>query len=651
MNNPGAYVGPWRNETVPYMVEPMDELAARRFEGEIMVAPAQTAKTDALILNWLGHNIRSDAMDMVIYSPTMAMAKDFSMRRIDRFHRHSPEFGRYLLTGRDDDNIYDKTYTNGIMLSLGWPTISQVAGRPIGRVAITDYDRIADDIGGDGAMYDLASKRTETFGSFKMTLAESSPSRPLEQPRWVRVSPHEAPPCKGILSLYNRGDRRRWYWPCPKCEHYFVGAFEQLTYEIRETPLATAETVRMTCPHCGEGIRPRFKRHMNALGRWLKDGQRVGPDGIIRGEGARSSIASFWLNGTASAFQSWISLVANFLNADAEYKRTGGEEALTKFYNNDVGEPYIPKSVEIDRSPEALKERAEHWEPEGSVPLHVRTIIGLVDVQQNMFVVHVVGISPGDPYDLTVIDTFRIVKSNRVDVDGDTEWVKPATFLEDWDLLESLVMSKEYPLADGSNRKMRVKLVACDSGGKAGTTGNAYQFWRKMRDAGKAYRFHLLKGDPTPGIPRARIQFPDSSRKDRLAMARGDIPVLMLNSNLLKDALVGRLQSNVPGKGMYRYPSWMADAFFMELCAERRTDKGWIPTERRRNEAFDLGYYAIGVCVSTLLRAEQIDWEHPPSWAAPWDRNDLISSVTEPERFANPADKGYDFSRFAEKLA
>ena len=28
----------------------------------------------------------------------------------------------------------------------------------------------------------------------------------------------------GILSLYNRGDRRRWYWPCPHCGEYFQPA-------------------------------------------------------------------------------------------------------------------------------------------------------------------------------------------------------------------------------------------------------------------------------------------------------------------------------------------------------------------------------------------------------------------------------------------
>ena len=43
-----------------------------------------------------------------------------------------------------------------------------------------------------------------------MTAAESSPGRVITDAKWIRKTPHEAPPTTGILSLYNRGDRRLW---------------------------------------------------------------------------------------------------------------------------------------------------------------------------------------------------------------------------------------------------------------------------------------------------------------------------------------------------------------------------------------------------------------------------------------------------------
>lgn len=77
-------------------------------------------------------------------------------------------------------------------------------------VALTDYDRFPEDIDGEGDGFSLASKRTTTFMSAGMTLAESSPGRDIRDPRWRPSTPHEAPPATGILSLYNRGDRRRY---------------------------------------------------------------------------------------------------------------------------------------------------------------------------------------------------------------------------------------------------------------------------------------------------------------------------------------------------------------------------------------------------------------------------------------------------------
>lgn len=650
LNNPGAYVGPWRNEMVPYMREPMDSLKSRLFSGVVFVGPAQSGKTDALLLNWLLYSVVVDPMDMILFSPTQAAARDFSMRRVDRLHRYSEAVGRQLLRARDTDNKFDKHYASGMMLTLSWPSVTEMAGKPVGRVGLTDYDRMPDDVEGDGAPFDLGSKRTTTFGSFAMTLAESSPSRPITDPRWIPTSPHEAPPALGILGLYNRGDRRRLYWPCPRCGGYFEGNFRHLKWDQRGSSAASAETVRMVCPLCQGEIRPGERAEMLEWSQWLKDGQRIGPDGRVVGKGPRTRIASFWLNGVAAAFVTWQTLVATYLDALGEYERTGSEEALKKFYNNDLGEPYVPKNMDTERTPEKLRDRAEGL-PEREVPAGVRFLVACVDVQKNMFKVQVHGICPGQPFDIVIVDRFDIKKSLREDADGDREWVKPATYLEDWDLITEEVIKRTYPLADGSGREMAVKLTVCDSGGKEGVTTNAYAYYRKLKQQGLAARFHLLRGDHVQGAPRAHISYPDSKRKDRLAAARGDVPVLFLNSNLLKDALDARLHCVEPGKGMIRLPSWLPDWFFKELCAETKTDKGWVNTGGARNEAWDLLYYCIGACVSSLLRVEAIDWGRPPAWADEWDRNPFVSKPGGQESFSLTPGSQYDFGRFGSALA
>lgn len=655
LNNAGAYVGPWKNATVPEMVEPMDTFTSRDHSGMIFVGPAQAGKTDSLILNALTYSVMCEPMDLMLVCPTMADGRDFSIRRVDRLHMHSEKVGAMLLPAADADNKFDKQYSNGMLFTIGWPTVSQLAGKPIPRVIFTDRDRMRDDIDGDGEPFDLGSKRTTTFGSYAMTVAESSPSRPVLDLKWIPRTLHEAPPCEGILKLYNRGDRRRWHWPCPECNTYFEGDFSMLEWDndIDGSNVDKAETVRMVCPHCHHKIKPDDRDEMRQWGIWLKDGQGFDERGRVIGEGVRTNIASFWLKGVAAAFISWRKLVSNFLDANDEYERTGSEEALKKFYNNDLAEPYYPKSMTDDiRSPETLKSHAEDDLPERQVPEGVRFLVALCDVQKNQWVVQVFGILPGvKRFDTVLVDRFDVRKSKRLDADGDALWVKPNVYLEDWDELTEHVIEKEYPLSDGSGRKMAIRFVGCDSGGKAGVTTMAYAYFRNLREQNKHRRFILLKGDPSPNNPRTRITYPDSNRRDSKAGARGDIPVLMLNSNVLKDDLSGRLDCLEPGKGMYRTPSWLSDSFYSELCAEIRTPKGWENKSGERNEAFDLSYYCIGLCVSELIGVERIDWDKPPGWAAEWDKNSLVSQPDSERRFTNSIESDYDFAAFGKALA
>jgi phage terminase large subunit GpA-like protein len=652
VNSPGAYVGPWLNSKVPYMREPMDVFASSDYTGMVFVGPAQCGKTDSLIINTILYSVIIDPMDMMIVCPTNTAARDFSMRRVDRLNTYSDQVGKLMMPGSSSDNTFDKQYRNGMILSLSWPTTTELAGKPIGRVILTDRDRMDDDVGGDGEPYDLSAKRTTTYKSNAMTVAESSPSREVIDMKWIPKTAHEAPPCNGIIGLYNRGDRRRWYWPCPNCDHYFEGKFTHLQWERKEgmSNLDAGDTARLHCPACDHAIHPDERHEMNIWGMWVRDGEAINRFGKKFGKALRSKIASFWLRGVAASFVNWKELVVMYLDAEDSYERTGSEDALKKFYNNDLGEPYMSKASMEIRLPEAIKARAEPL-AEKKVPMGVRFLEALIDVQKGGFAVQVNGILPGAPFDMVMIDRFHIVKSKRKDDDGDPLPVRPHSYLEDWKLIVEQVMQKEYELDDGSGRTMAIKITGCDSGGKEGVTSRAYDFWRWLTTQGLHQRFVLLKGEGKPGQPRARVSFPDSGRKDNKSAARGDVPVLMLNSNMIKDDLDGRLDCIEPGKGMYRFPDWLPIDYYNELCSEVRTDKGWERTGVARNEAWDLSYYAIGLAVSAYVRVEAIDWSNPPSWASEWDTNDFVRVPQGENAYETKVKSGYDFAGMAQSLA
>lgn len=631
IENPGNYTGPYLRELVPYMDEPGEVLTSHDFTGEVFVGPAQCAKTEG-VMNWVTHGAIHDPADMMIVTPTMASSRDFSKRRLARLFRHTEELRKRLVPGRNNQNVLDVTFRSGMFLTLAHPAVSELSGKPIPRLWLTDYDRMPEDVDGEGNAFDLARKRATTFRRFGMTVAESSPGHEVENPRWISSTRHEAPPTKGVLALYNRGDRRRWYWKCPHCNEPFEGEFKHLVWpEDEGDDLFKAENAKMECPHCHELIEHSQKHAMNMAGRWVRDGQRIDRDGNITGQPFRSDIASFWLKGVAAAFADWKTLVLRHLKATEEYEKTGDEAALKATVNTDQGEPYTPKSAMAERLPEELKARAEDWGGTAKapvVPAGVRFLTAAIDVQKSAFVVHVFGHGSGG--DIWHIDMFKVRFSKRQDERERFEIIDPAGYGEDWHVLVEEVIEKRYPLAGFTGRVMQIKMACCDSGGKEGVTTNAYNFWRWLRDQPEGYhrRFQLVKGEPSKMAGRYKITYPDSQRKDRKAGARGDIPVAFINSNLMKDQVSAMLGRTDPFGGAVHFPKWAEDWLYTQLTAEVRTPKGWVATGSRRNEALDLLYYALALNIDKRINAEVLDWENPPGWAADWadgGANDLVS--------------------------
>ena len=307
LNNPGSYIGPWDNKIAPYLVEPMDTLTSTDQTGMIFAGPARCGKSD-LFLNWTTHTAICDPADMMVVHMTRSTARDWSLGDLQKAFRHSTALGAKVIPGRQNMNVHDIRFLSGMRILVKWPTITELSGKTIPRLWLMDYDRMDENISGEGNPYDLTRKRAQTFGRYGMTVAESSPGFEIENPRWLAKTPHEAPPTKGILALYNRGDRRRWYWRCPKCKGPFEGDFRMISWPETRDQLEAAEAATLACPLCDfalthdAGPGQPGKHGLNQGGKWLRDGTMWDDDGSVRGTPQRSDIASFWLKGVSAAF-------------------------------------------------------------------------------------------------------------------------------------------------------------------------------------------------------------------------------------------------------------------------------------------------------------------------------------------------------------
>jgi phage terminase large subunit GpA-like protein len=173
-------------------------------------------------------------------------------------------------------------------------------------------------------------------------------------------------------------------------------------------------------------------------------------------------------------------------------------------------------------------------------------------------------------------------------------------------------------------------LVMCDSGGREGVTEKAYEFWRRLRPKNLHRRFRLVKGVGNVNAPRVHETYPDARGKGRGA-GRGDVPVYMLNVNIIKDGVYGDLSREVPGPGYVHLPDWVDNDYFSEITAEQRTAKGWEKEKSNlANEDFDLHAYNRAACI--VLKAESINWAKPPEWALPFEQRAKVAEVRQEQR-------------------
>lgn len=637
----------WDATIAPYMIRPMNETASRAHNMVCFVGPARTGKTLALILGRWVYTVTCHPQDFAVVHSSQDLARDFSNRDLFRLHRNSPAM-RAAMTGRSrDNNTYDKTYRSGVIGVIAWPSDAQLASRTIPVMLLTDYDRWPREIGGRSPLVQ-AQKRTETAGSLAMTVVESSPGTDVSM-EWTpepitytlgKPLSHIFPPTTSgvranIAEVYNGGTMEWWYVPCQSCGEYYPQnpSIQRFSWSDNPDPIIAAKTAGTVCCWCGTVHPESTKPVENANGHWLADGEVIDCNGKITGSSRRGqTYPSFSLGGGAAAYQTRISIVQKYLQAMKSATDTGDESTLKGVVNDDIGSPHASIYLLSGRSSSEIQRRADSGLGRRIVPLGVWFLMVAVDVQKHRFVVQVMGYGPNRQR--WVIDRYNIKYSAR----GGDDRIDPATFDEDWDLLIPLI-DKSYPLDDGSGREMRVCGVLCDSGGREGVTDKAMTFYRRMPSELKP-RFRFIKGEHKPAAPLIEQRYPDTrSRADRKGATHGDVPILFLNTNRLKDRLSGDLNRTEVGDGYCHFPAWLGDWFFTELTREKRGPDGlWEGVGR--NEAWDLMVYAEAAAICgfpmsrNALKKRGIDtpgfWENPPAWAGPPDRNSNIIGGDDP---------------------
>ena len=269
------------------IAEAFDDL---RYSTIVGVMGSQMAKTE-LIFNVLGKRFDDGPYCPALYiGPTQKQVKSVSKDRISKMIRLTKDLYDKLEKGQNDQ-VTEK-YIGGVRLGFGWAgSATELASHPAGLVMVDEYDRMSQDVGGEGDPLILAKARTKNYPNGTVGVF-STPTIEGASQTW---------------SVFDDGTKYMWAWPCPHCADYFVPMLKHLRWPEKATPGQAYQEARVYCPICGGMIENRHKHTMNKNGKYIPHSK---PDLDVSeyvpvDEPEPTSIASFWVSGLASPWQSF----------------------------------------------------------------------------------------------------------------------------------------------------------------------------------------------------------------------------------------------------------------------------------------------------------------------------------------------------------
>lgn len=563
-----AEPGPWRTERTPYLREIMYELSPQSPAEQVDLMKGAQIGGSELGNNYVGYVIDYAPGPMLVAQGTEGLTKRFAKQRIKPLIRDTPRVAEKVAEGSKStrQSMYEIEFPGG-MLILTWASSAvNLRSMPIRYLFLDEVDSYPKDVNGEGDPVDLAVQRTATFARRKIFVC-STPTVSGES---------------RIEAEYQDSDQRKYYLPCPHCEHYQVLEWGQLKWDKDAQGRALPETTHYECIECEGTITEAHKTWMLENGEWRSENPDADPKHV-----------GFHISALYSpvGWKSWADCVRQFVKAE------GNQEKLKTFVNTVLGEVWVEKGD----APEwkLIYERREEYQL-NLVPAGALVLTAGVDVQGDRLELEIVGWGPG--LESWSID-YRIlegkIEENAI-----------------WDKLSEIV-SETWPHESGAH--LNLSRMAVDSGF---ATQRVYRWARfQPRD-----RVMVIKGQESLRAlvgPRRGVDIKIDGRR----VSNGGLGVWGAGVNVAKAELYGWLRLTprydvddedgpIYPPGYPHFPQYGPEYFKM-LTAEQRVVRRvrgrvkyqWEQT-RPRNEALDCRVYARVAASAPPLGLDRLTDSH-----------------------------------------
>ncbi len=561
--------GPFSFDYTPYTREIADCFSKNSIIREVAVMKGvQLGFTTSIYDNTIGYSIENNPSPMMIVSADKALLKDYKKVKLDDLIDNSGLRDRIVAdTGnrnsrRQGDTATMVEFAGGFLRLAGSHNANDLKSFPIKILLLDELDGYPEEIKGEGNPIKLVVARTDSFGKDKKIGYISTPT--------LAHSSH-------IAEYYEKGDKRKYYVPCPFCGEMQELVFYEkngglysddkgilkdgvihkpygIVFNATECRAGDYNSVGYKCKHCGEVANEHHKSLMISRGSWRAT--------------AKSKIPfyrSYHISALYSPSKEWWEIVRDFIDA-------GNDPAKLKvFYNLDLGLPFNDTTAGVNAA-------SIHKLRDGSISNNVLPegalfLTAAVDVQDDRLEVEIK--AWGDRFRNWGID-HRIIKGNTSDA-ADPCW-------------EELLYIKDEMW---SGKQITYMLIDSGDGEKTDLV------YRLCADYGEGIIFPL-KGLASTVRTKEKYKIVN-------LMPEYDLQLVEIYVDSYKNQLARWFNqewrdsdSDYPD-GWVSLASGYSDSYLRQLTAEHRvkevSDTGFVTirwvNKGRRNEAFDLNVYNL----------------------------------------------------------
>ena len=583
-----AKPGKWSNATVPLAVEIMDCLDADHPAHTVTACMAAQLVKSEIGMNWLFQTIDCDPAPFLFVTPSIEELRQWNATKWGPNVEANPRIARKVIElverSGESSTTTMKKFRGGFASCTTASSSKGLQAKSVKRIWMDEVSEYALEVGGRGDPIQQALTRTDAHPDFKV---------------YFSSTPKELPACR-ITRLFEAGDQRRPYLPCPHC-----GVFQQL---ILDRLVEDGARAAYACAACGAVIEETRKADMLARGVWLKtyaatdatgapDPADPSPPDLIAPEDierwrARSSGGrdpSFTMSQMYSSFKSWTRLRAEWVEAQKD------PDKLKVFWQQKLGLAWNPALDAGD--PERLFAARGRHVQRGVVPLWAPFLTLVADVQ-------------GDRIEWALYAWGPDLTGARIDwgvIQADP------LFGEAWAEL-GRIAQRRWP-GDGLI-DLGADIAGVDSGGQKGVTARAYAFvagrpgWLALKGSSDAEAIPLERGKKKSKV------LPDGRRVFAHVHLVGGSSIKKTVAALLK-AGADAADEGVRARSALYFTADSTEEDFAQLTAEvwrepetRRVGVAgwWERLPGRANEQLDLAVYAYALMWAKTRTWTASDW-------------------------------------------